>query len=459
MLTISTTHYPASDLGYLLQKNPARVQEFSLSSGKAIVFYPEANDNRCTFCLLLVFDPVELSRGRGDSGTSFALQPYVNDRLYTASSYMSVAISRVLGSALKGQSKERPELANTEIPLKASLSVISGSPEMAARLFEPLGYEVEAERLPLEPENPEWGGSPYIRLTLNKTCRLSELLGHLYVLIPVLDKQKHYWFEKDEIEKLLRHGESWLESHPEKNLVTSRYFLWRQGLISETLVRIAGNKEDMTPTDENSEESPPETIERKQRLHDVRLQAAAAALKASGAQSVADLGCGEGKLISLLLKETSFTRILGMDISVYVLRTAARRLHLDQDTPTSRRVTLIQGSLVYSDSRLQGYDAAALVEVIEHLEPERLPAFEKAILGFAGPKTLVVTTPNREYNARFENPLPLRHLDHRFEWTGEEFRQWAERVAAEYGYTVTLQPVGEVVENFGAPSQMAVFTK
>src|SRR6476659_9411270 len=125
LLTITTTHQPATDLGYLLHKNPERLHSFELSFGKAHVFYPEAAPDRCTAALLLDVDPVGLVRNRkGPSGEGGTLDQYVNDRPYVASSFLSVAIARVLGSALAGRSKGRPELTEVRMPLEAKISVL-----------------------------------------------------------------------------------------------------------------------------------------------------------------------------------------------------------------------------------------------------------------------------------------------------------------------------------------------
>ena len=188
LLTLTTTHQPATDLGYLLHKNPAKGQSFPLSFGHAHFFYPEANEGRCTAALLLDVDPVAMVRGRGGVSQTVLAQ-YVNDRPYVASSFMSVAIARVLGSALDGRSRERPELAKLRIPLEATIEVLPcrGGEGFLHEVFEPLGYQVEAIRYPLDERFPEWGESPYYSVRLSKTTTLSELLTHLYVLIPVFD--------------------------------------------------------------------------------------------------------------------------------------------------------------------------------------------------------------------------------------------------------------------------------
>src|ERR687892_226995 len=250
LLTITNQQPPATDLGYLLHKNPARTQRFDLSFGAAHVFYPEASPERCTAALLLDVDPVGLVRRRG-AGT---LDQYVNDRPYAASSFLSVAISRVYGSALGGRSKERPELVETSILLKAHLPALPcrGGESFVRELFEPLGYEVEVEGHMLDPRFPDWGESPYFSVSLRATIRLKDLLGHLYVLVPVLDNAKHYWMSQDEIGKLLRHGEGWLASHPAKNAIVRRYFRRRWSLAREALSRLVDEEQ---PNLEEQEES------------------------------------------------------------------------------------------------------------------------------------------------------------------------------------------------------------
>ena len=223
LLTLTTTQEPATDIGYLLRKNPARLQSFNLSFGKAHVFYPEATSKRCTVALLVEVDPVGLVRNRrGPSGEGGALEQYVNDRPYTASSFLSVAIAEVFGSALSGKSKERPELANTPLPLRVTFSALPcrGGEEFLRKIFEPLGYTLSARRLPLDEKFADWGESSYFQVELDARLPLQQLLSHLYVLVPVLDNDKHYWVSDDEVKKLLRHGEGWLASQRKASLST-----------------------------------------------------------------------------------------------------------------------------------------------------------------------------------------------------------------------------------------------
>ncbi|MFJ3877394.1 3' terminal RNA ribose 2'-O-methyltransferase Hen1 [Streptomyces sp. NPDC090077] len=479
--TTGTTENPATDLGFLLHKHPGRAQAFSTSHGTAHVFYPEATAERCTVALLLEVDPVALVRrgqGKGRGGApDAALAQYVNDRPYAASSLLAVALSGVFRTALKGQCALRPELPGRPRPLRIEIPVLParGGPELVRRLFGPLGWDrVECVPIALDERFPEWGDSRYVRLVLEGGLRLEDALRQLYVLLPVLDDAKHYWVAPDEVDKLLRAGDGWLAAHPEHALITARYLARHKRLTQNAMERLElarlaeadgseaeelDNAVDQT-VPEGSDESPG-TPERSVPLAVRRRDAILDALRGAGAQRVLDLGCGEGHLVQALLKDPAYTEVVGVDVSVRALTTAARRLRLERmGERQSSRVRLFQGSLAYTDKRLAGYDAAVLSEVIEHLDPPRLPALEYAVFAAARPRTVLVTTPNVEYNVRWES-LPaghVRHRDHRFEWTREEFRAWAARVAARHGYTVAHVPVGDEDPEVGAPTQMAVFT-
>jgi 3' terminal RNA ribose 2'-O-methyltransferase Hen1 len=463
LLTITSTNAPATDLGYLLHKNPSRLQSFPLSFGQAHIFYPEATNESCTVALLLDVDPVALVRNRrGPSGDGGTLDQYVNDRPYVASSFLSVAIARVLGSALSGRSKGRPELTDMRIPLEAKISVLQcrGGEGFLRRLFEPLGYGVIATGHQLDAKFPEWGTSSYYTVEIRGQVRLQDLLTHIYVLIPVLDNEKHYWVGDDEVEKLLRHGSGWLAAHPEKEEITKRYLKYRRDLAREALARLVNEESsdpDVTERVHNTEE---EAIERPLNLNEQRIDAVMAALRSCGSKRVVDLGCGEGKLLRSLLEERGIDEIVGLDVSHRALQIAQERLRLDRmPTRQRERLKLIQGSLMYRDKRLAGYDAATVIEVIEHLDQPRLNAFERVLFEFAKPAAVVLTTPNVEYNTRFET-LPagkLRHKDHRFEWTREQFKDWSDGIARQHSYEVRLLPVGPEDPLVGAPTQMAVF--
>ncbi|HUN30900.1 MAG TPA: 3' terminal RNA ribose 2'-O-methyltransferase Hen1 [Trebonia sp.] len=476
LATISTTHVPATDLGYLLHKHPARAQSRPVASGRAHVFYPEASENRCTAALLLEVDPVALVRGKGGDGQrkgkdhdAPGIAHYVNDRPYAASSLLAVALKEMFGTALTGRCDARPELAAAPIPLEIRVPALrcagmrdSGGAELARALFTPLGWATSAEAVPLDP--PEWGRSRYVDLRLTGTLRLADALNHLYVLLPVLDDAKHYWVASDEIDKLVRAGEGWLATHPEKALITRRYLAHQKRLTTDALARLA-DVDDLAP-EELDNAVPADNIERDEGTRPVALAvqrhaAVLAAIRESGARSVGDFGCGDGALTRHLLGESGIERIVAADVSARALVIARRRLRLDR-LPDARRarITLIQSALTYRDERLKGLDAAVLMEVIEHVDADRLPALERSVFGFACPATVIVTTPNREHNVVYGMTAgAVRHHDHRWEWDRAEFRAWADATAAAYGYDVRITGVGLEDPVHGAPTQLAVFTR
>jgi 3' terminal RNA ribose 2'-O-methyltransferase Hen1 len=460
LLTITTTHNPATDLGYLLHKNPFRCQSSQLSFGTVNIFYPEATSQRCTVAMLIAIDTIEMVRGSNSSG----MDQYVNDRPYVASSFFSVAMARVFTSALNGQCTTHPELVEVKMPISVNISMLpcDGGVSLLKRLFEPSGYRVDAQQYTLDEQFPEWGDSHYFTVTLEKTTTLKDLLTHLYVLIPVLDDKKHYYIDSTEVDKLLKRGEGWLAQHPEKEIIAKRYFKHKMSYAQEALARLT---EDTLPEGESAAETTvltEDSIEKSLNLNETRLMDVLAELKASGAQSVIDLGCGEGRLLKLLLKDRQFQKITGLDVSIRSLEAASDSLRLaDLPSLQRQRIELTQGSLMYRDKRFADYDAAAVVEVIEHIDQARLLAFERVVFEFAKPRTLIITTPNQEFN-RIWKSLPagsMRHLDHRFEWTRTEFQKWAEDQANHFDYTVRFKGVGPTVENIGAPTQMAIFTR
>lgn len=478
LLSISTTHQPATDVGFLLHKNPANVRTVTLATGPAHVFYPEATAERCTAVVMVEVDPVGLvRRGRTPSrGESFALAHYVNDRPYVASSFMSVALAKLFGTAMSGQSADRPELAQQALPLTVEIPVLPcrGGEPVLRRIFEPLGYGVEVEPIPLDPQVPEWGPSCYVSATFTIEARVADVLNHFYVLLPVLDDAKHYWVGTDEVEKLVDRGKTWLAEHPDRELIVGRYLRHRRRLTSTALDRLVdleqpldGGPEDTAPDDADEPDGgdvvqDEAVIEERVSLNTQRIGAVVAALQASGAKRILDLGCGEGRLVKTLLAQPGITEVVGVDVSYRALELAARQLRLDEMPERQRqRVQLLQSALTYRDRRLVGFDAATLVEVIEHVDADRLPDLERVVFGAIQPRTVVVTTPNAEHNVRFEF-LPIgtfRHRDHRFEWTRAEFGAWVDQVAEQHGYTARLVPIGTDDPEVGPPTQMAVFTR
>jgi len=462
ILTISTTYRPASDLSYLLHKHPDKVQQVEFSAGIAHIFYPEVSEERCSISLLLDIDPVGLvRRNSGPGGTNeFALEQYVNDRPYVASSFLSAAIVKAFSTAMNGRCKDKPELVAVAMPLEVKIAVlpVRGGEAVLRELFEPLGYTLEFERHPVDPAFPAWGESRYFTVVLRGCLTVQQLLSHLYILLPVCDNDKHYWVGQHEIEKLLEKGQPWLAAHPAKELITMRYLKHRTQLANQALEVLLQAEE----LEGEIVAAEPLAAEPKVRAHDARLAAVRDELLRCGAVSVVDLGCGEGKLLRLLLAEKQFEKILGMDVSYRSIEIAKDKLKIERLKPKQQeRIQLIQGSLTYRDRRIEGFDAAALVEVIEHLDEPRLAALETTVFEYSKPGTVVITTPNAEYNVLFERlgEGKMRHSDHRFEWTRAQFEEWGNRIAATFDYTVVYKPVGEVQAEVGALSQMGIFTK
>ena len=483
LLTITSVTPPATDLGFVLHKNPAALRSVDVGFGVAHAFYPEAGPQRCTVALLVEVDPVALARRQGaglpaaEAG-GFPLARYVNDRPYAASSFLSVALRRVFGTALRGTCEARPELPGQLFELTAELPVLPcrGGEGLLRELFEPLGYQVSATPIALDPHFPDWGDSPYFSVRLSGACRVQDLLGHLYVLLPVLDDGKHYWITADEIGKLTGPAAEWLAGHPQRDVIIRRYLKHQPALASQALAQLA---DDTVPADGDQRAGGDQPAggnlaaadevtgagAARARLRDLRADAVLAELAAAGARRVLDLGCGDGRLLARLLAVPRFEAITGVDVSAAALSRAARRLHLDELAPRQRdRVQLLHGSLSYADKRLAGYDAAVLMEVIEHVDPGRLDAVTHAVLGVAAPGTVLVTTPNADYNARYPGLAPgaRRHPDHRFEWGQAEFRTWAAAAAARYGYQARFANVGPEDPDdpaAGPPTQLAVLTR
>lgn len=443
-----------TDLGFLLHKHPDRHQSTEVYGGTAHVFYPEVCDEVCTVALLLEVDPEALARGRARPRGDHAAGHQVDERPYVASSLLSVAMGKVFRSALNRSCTGHEELVDTPLELRVDLPTVPGDPELAARLFTPMGWSVETRPIPLDTTRPDWGPAAVFSLTLQGSATLADALNHLYVLLPVLDDAKHYWVDETEIDKLLRAGSSWLPGHPERELIAHRSLAGQRGLRREALDRLA-ELDDRPSTDVEERETAPRPLVR------LRHEAVLDEVRRLAPTSVVDLGCGQGALIASLLELRGVEHVTGTDVSDRALAAAADRLHVETMTERqAARLDLLLSSLLYEDARLEGADVAVLMEVVEHIDPERLPTVERTVFAAMRPRHVVLTTPNGEYNVRYPGLADggMRHDDHRFEWTRAEFADWTDAVAGRHGYRVRREPVGPVDPEVGPPTQMAVFS-
>ena len=469
LITLTSTAPSASDLSHLLRKHPGRAQSFDLAVGTAHVVYPEATEECCTVALLLEVDPIALVRDkRFRSAGASSIAHYVNDRPYASSSMLAVALGHVFRTAMGGRSESFPELAAGTLPLRITVAALParGGADLVHALFAPLGWHVEATPVPLDPERPEWGASAYVDLVLTGDVRLADALRHLYVLLPVLDDGKHYWVSDDEVGKLLRAGDGWLAEHPARDLITRRYLAHQRDLVGDADARLdapaadagdAGSSEAPSPADAPADAGP-----RSPSLARLRAETVHAVLTEVGARTVADVGCGSGALLAHLMADPACTTIIGTDVSARDLEAAARRLGLrDASDRVRERIRLLQSSATYEDPRIAGLDAVVLMEVVEHVDPDRHAALEASVLGSAAPRVVVVTTPNAEHNALYPGLAAgaMRHPDHRFEWTRAEFAAWAQGAAGRHGYLVEIRPVGDEHPVHGSPTQLALFRK
>jgi 3' terminal RNA ribose 2'-O-methyltransferase Hen1 len=470
LITLTSTAPSASDLSHLLRKHPGKAQAFDLAVGTAHVLYPEATDERCTVALLLEVDPIALVRDkRFRSAGASSITHHVNDRPYASSSMLAVAIGHVFRTAMGGRSDTFPELAASALPLTVTVAALParGGADLVRDLFTPLGWRVEATPVPLDPAFPDWGDSLYVDLVLTGDVRLADALRHLYVLLPVLDDGKHYWVSDDEVGKLLRAGEGWLAEHPARDLITRRYLAHQRDLVGEAGERLDAGVDGSSGAAADAADAadpavPVAPAPRSPSLARLRAETVHAVLTEVGARTVADVGCGSGALLAHLVPDPAFTRLIGTDVSASDLEAAARRLDLRDASDRAReRIQLIQSSATYEDPRVADLDAIVLMEVIEHVDPDRHAALEASVFGSASPAAVVVTTPNAEHNALYPGLAAgaLRHPDHRFEWTRAEFASWAARVAERHGYRVEVRPVGDADPVHGSPTQLALFRK
>ena len=445
LIAITSRTRPASDLGYALHKHPDRVQQFDVGYGKATVFYPVASEDECTFVMVVEVDPVRLARGPEHTRGGGLVTDYVTDRPYAASSMLAVAIGKVLSTATAGRCEKKPELAAKPMDLEVEISTVRNLAQDRVRsLFTDLGYKVEIE-------GKEQDRYVTVR-TRSDRWTLGETLRQIRVLLPAIDGRHHHYVNDEDVAHLLRHGEGWLDSHPQGTWISRRYLARKRSLAEQAVRALEARNE--------SEDEPPWTGPTRESLQRARIDRVTERLVESGARIVADLGCGEGALVRELAKEPAISKVVGIDISANRIEQAKRRLARQLGPSETDKTSLLTGAIGVQDARWSDCDAAALVETIEHIDVERLDMVERNVFGREHLRCIIVTTPNREYNHHYGlEEGQKRHRDHRFEWSREEMREWAQGICQRYGLEASHEGIGEHHPDDGWPTQMAVFTR
>ncbi|EGW40788.1 3' terminal RNA ribose 2'-O-methyltransferase Hen1 [Desulfosporosinus sp. OT] len=459
-LAIKATGEGAKMLSFLLSKNPQNLYDRMEKGHRIRLTYTVFSDSEVEAVIFVTPDPVELVKNSPDT---YEITQYINDREFVVSSIFCSYIRSALGTALNGRPKdEYLDWAKHAFLLTIGFGpVATDLPDVAIKqLFEPLGYRIEIERgqAAYNFQLKERSSARFINL--QGTLTVQNALKHLFVLIPVLDNYRHYFIDEREIEKLERYGEGWLADHPLKDLIIKRTLRFRE------LIDQVGENFDQADTnaDTNNEALTPELELKSQpvvRLNELRYQRVVKIVENLPArESIVDFGAGEGKLSARLGFIPGVQEILAVEPTEKEQLRALKRFSEASRKDDFISPILIWGSLFYYDEQLRAKDVMILNEVIEHIDESRLPRVMDTILGSYKPQVLLITTPNVEYNTVYQmDDQAVRHKDHRFEWTRSEFSEWTHTLARNYSYDVQLDGIGEEVEGYGHPSQIAIFTR
>ncbi|WP_310831561.1 3' terminal RNA ribose 2'-O-methyltransferase Hen1 [Paenibacillus pedocola] len=472
-LIIRATGTGAGMLSHLLAKNPNNLYDRTEKEARVRIVFTVSSEEETEAVIYVTPDPIELVKG--DSSAHNDITQYINDREFVTSSLFCSYIRPALGTALNGKPKEAymPWVGK---PLKLELTfgpVASNLPDRTLEeLFTALGYEVQLERGDAEYSFAlkTRSSARYIKLAGEQT--LQTALQQLFVLIPALDDYKHYYISDDEVDKIRRYGAGWLEEHPQRSLILKRTLRFA-GAIKQYEAMAAKEKRSTAENSVDSEDVPAAVTvsgesavtemqeEPKIRLNDLRYAAIAAAVEELYAKAtIVDFGSGEGKLSAKLSSVPGVREIKAVEPSAASQLRAMDRFAKLADKPGIIVPDPVTGSLFYFDESLRGKDVMILCEVIEHIDEYRLARVMENIFAEYAPKTLIVTTPNKDYNAVYEmEQEELRHGDHRFEWGRKAFSVWCARWTETFDYTAELTGIGEGSVEFGYPTQMAIFTK
>jgi 3' terminal RNA ribose 2'-O-methyltransferase Hen1 len=442
-LSLTVRGSNADVVSYLIAKNPNNPYERDEKGFKVRLVYPKFSKEEIQFVIYVKPDPIDLVRNSSDL---YDITHYINDREFAVSSLFITTIRKALGTALNGKpDEEYLEWVGHEFEIELSFGPVATDlrDKEIVDLFEPIGYKVEIERGVSNIREKSSAGF----VTLSGRQSVQSALKHVSILIPVIDNYKHYFLDEREVEKLDRYGEGWLEEHPMKQMIVKRALRFN-ALISQS--QFYEKKQRNSNYDENP----------KVRLNDLRYEHILNYIKTlPQRETIVDLGAGEGRLSVQLGFLEGVKEILSIEPSNKSRIRAIERFQQVNTKEGYVEPQSLSGSLFYFDSRLQNKDVIVLCEVIEHIEEDRLPKIFDTILNDYCPKTLIVTTPNQEYNVLYEMDDEMRHDDHRFEWTRPQFVQNVESWTEQTPYQVSIQGIGEEHEAYGHPTQMAIFRR
>ncbi|WP_342431763.1 3' terminal RNA ribose 2'-O-methyltransferase Hen1 [Neobacillus sp. FSL H8-0543] len=442
-LSLTVRGTGAETVSYLIAKNPTNLYERNEKGFKVRLVYPTFTNDEAEFLIYVQPDPIDLAR---NSAEKYDITSYINDREFAVSSIFVSAIRKALGTALNGKpDEEYTEWVDHPFVMELNFGPVATdlNDREIEDLFKPIGYKVTIESG--VSTFREKSSAKFITITGEQTVQ--NALKHISTLIPVIDNYKHYFIDEREVEKLDRYGDDWLESHPAKLLILKRALRYQSLIVKSKFY--------------HREQSTKGIVEQpKVRLNEQRYDAIVNYIKGlPNRETIVDLGAGEGKLSVQFGFIDGVKEILSIEPSSKSRVKAIKRFQEENDKERYIEPKSLAGSLYYFDERLQNKDIIVLCEVIEHIDEHRLPNIFKTIVNDYRPRILIVTTPNQEYNVVYEMDDEMRHDDHRFEWTRAEFREKCEQWTKDSSYQVSFQGIGEEIESYGQPTQMAIFRR
>ena len=494
-LTVKAAGPHAGMISHLLAKNPHNRYERNEKGARVRLIYSAFAEEKIEFTIFATPDPIDLVKG---SPHSYDITQYINDREFVVSSLFCSYIRPALGTALNGKPKaDYADWVEHVFPLEVTFGpVASNLPDAVIEsLFTALGYEADIERGAAEYTFDLKSRSSVRNIRVSGQATLQQMLRQLFILMPVLDDYKHYYIGTEEIDKLQRYGEGWLQDHPQQELIIKRALRFApliadyRKLAGDNVQKAAVNLLDTntTDTDANTLQQPgneqittgitasqqgeadtlsssadvQETAVPPIRLNELRYQAIVDQVSSlPRRRSVVDFGAGEGKLSVRLAGIEGVEQVYAVEPSAYAGLRALERFGKLEREGQQIVPRLVTGSLFYRDDQWAGQDVIILCEVIEHINEHRLPQVMATLLDEYHPETLIMTTPNREYNAVYEmEEQEIRHTDHRFEWTRAEWADHCQDWVSGRPYEVSLHGIGDISEIHGQPTQMAVFRR